>query len=163
MAPPKIRFLFGSVHPAVGERLAVEDVQRLEDADQVGDPPQLVLVEDPVGVLLHGVEGAVGHAAEQLPGVLVAHAPSFHDVQEDPDRSGAQALALGRIGEVDERRRIVPSGGVGKGHGHVILQTRSYSTPKMENSKTIRRAPNGAMSAQIKSIASRGHAIERAG
>ena len=39
-------------HPAVRQLLAIENVQRLKNADEIGDPAKLVLVERPVTALL---------------------------------------------------------------------------------------------------------------
>ena len=43
--PAKDSVLVWQLHPAVRQLLAVENAQRLEDADEIGDPEKLVLVE----------------------------------------------------------------------------------------------------------------------
>src|SRR5690606_16353423 len=46
------RVAVGKLHPLVGELVAVEDVQRLVDADEVGDARDAVDLEDALRILL---------------------------------------------------------------------------------------------------------------
>lgn len=65
------RVAVGQPHPLVGELVPVEDVQRLVDADEVGNPGDAVDFEDAVRVFLPLVVGAAGEPAQEFPRVLI--------------------------------------------------------------------------------------------
>jgi len=65
----------------------VQDIDRLEDAEQVRDSEHLVNVQDLIlWVLLHLVKRAIGDPAEQHLRILVAYLPYLHHIKEHDER-----------------------------------------------------------------------------
>ena len=91
----------GELHPGVRESATVEDVQRLEDADEELDTGELVLVESALGTALELVKAAIGDATQQAAGVLVAELPTASDGEEAFDSGGTQAFLNAAVRQVD--------------------------------------------------------------
>src|SRR5205823_13814879 len=85
------------------------DVQGLEDSDQIGHSRERVGVEGVVRVSLELIEGACGHAAEQVPGGFLRNLPLFENVEKCPNRRRAQPLACRSAAQVYGRRGMVTS------------------------------------------------------
>ncbi len=66
-------------------------------------PDETIGLEDAFRVLLHLIERPVADAAEERARVLVANAPSRHDVEEGAQGWRAQAFALGAQRQVGQR------------------------------------------------------------
>src|SRR5947209_5948684 len=76
-------------------------------------------------MFLHVVIGAVGHAAQQLPRIFVADAPSLDDVEECLQRRRAESFTgLARF-EIDQRRRRMPRRGISQRTQKQTLLIRS--------------------------------------
>src|SRR5579863_10710562 len=106
-ASPKDRVAIRQRHPAVGERFTVEDVERLEDADQIRDPQHCIRIERASRRLFHRVVRAARHPAEEPHRILIAQLPEFHDVEKGFQRRRAQPRALLARRDVDELGRGV--------------------------------------------------------
>lgn len=119
--PAENPVLVGELHPTVGEIFAIDDVQRLEDADEIGNPAQFVFIQRPATALLQRVEGSVGDPSEQLPRGFITDFPFFHDVEERPDRSAAQAFTFRSLGQIDQRRYLVAARRICIRQRHQIL------------------------------------------
>ncbi len=102
----------GQLHPAVGQFLAVEDVQCFEDADEVGDTKKAVGFKGFADFLLKLIVAAIGDAAEEFASVFIADLPVFDDFEEGASggrREAAtlfQAVEIGQFGRGEARLRI---------------------------------------------------------
>ena len=75
----------------------MENVERLEDADQKGDALQRVNVEDPIArVFLHLVVRTVGNATEKFSCVPVSYARTRGYVEKRLEPRTAQAFTFDR-------------------------------------------------------------------
>src|ERR1700760_4301891 len=114
-APPEDAIGIGKANPFIGERLAVENVESLEDSDQVGNAVHLVGIENLASrVLLHFEVRTVGHAAQQFAYLFAAQFPALRDVEQGFEAGCAEALALLFRTQVDNFRGRVAGNRVAK-------------------------------------------------
>src|ERR1700722_9659082 len=113
----------------------MENIERLEDADEIRDARQPVGVEHPIGVLFQLVEGAIRHSAEEHARIFVADVPARHDVEERPDRGGAEPLPLALRRKIDQRGWLVARSGKAGSARHRSLLIWSQCTPYEEKIK----------------------------
>src|SRR5690606_32154934 len=114
--------------PRVGKCLRMKDAERLEDADEVRHARQPIRLEDAVRVPLRLVERPVADAAEQRAGILVAHLPPRHDVEERLQRGRRQPLPIGANAKIRRRVELIAGGGLSKRlrHGYPYQEYMSY-------------------------------------
>ena len=90
--PFKHRIVVRQLNPLIGELLAVEDVQGLENPCQQRNPRQPILVECATRFFLPFIKSAIRDASQQLPRVFIAQLPKLSNFQERLYRRRAQSL-----------------------------------------------------------------------
>ncbi|HUE84867.1 MAG TPA: prolyl oligopeptidase family serine peptidase, partial [Vicinamibacterales bacterium] len=93
----------GQAHPLVRETLAMQDVKRLVDADEIRDARQPIGVERAIGIALPLIERPVAEAAEERARILVAHRPARHDVEEGLEGGCRKPRALAACAQISRR------------------------------------------------------------